>query len=64
MHQELTLYEIPKGDIEYAIPVKVDPRTVVPASERNFTNRQSVDVSEDISDIISFWSGKPRGAIH
>jgi len=26
VHQELTLHEIPRGDIRYSVPVSVDPR--------------------------------------
>jgi hypothetical protein len=61
VRQELTIHEIPKGDIEYALPVKVDAKSLQPAAERNFTNPQNLD-DEDFSDIFAVY-GKARGAL-
>lgn len=61
VRQELTLVEIPKGDIEYALPVTVNP-LLPPASERNFTNPQNIEADADFQDILDFW-GKPRGSL-
>jgi len=61
VRQELTIHEIPKGDIEYALPVKVDAQSLKPAAERNFTNPQNLD-EEDFSDIFAVY-GHPRGAL-
>jgi len=63
VHQELTLAEIPRSEVEFAIEVKVDPRELTPAAERNFTNSQNVGADGDNRDILSFWNGKPRGAL-
>lgn len=59
VRQELALHEIPKGDIEYGLPVQVDARTFKPSAERNFTNPQNLD-DEDFSDIFAVY-GRPRG---
>lgn len=63
VHQELQLQEIPRGDVEYALPLNVDAKTLTPAAERNFKNAQSIANDDDYSDILSFWRGKPRGAL-
>lgn len=61
VRQEMVIHEIPKGDIEFAIPVQVDARTHRPAAERNFTNPQNTD-DNDFSDILSVY-GHPRGTL-
>lgn len=61
VRQELTLHEIPKGDIEFGIPVNVDAKTLEPAAERNFTNPQNLD-DKDFADIFAVY-GRPRGAL-
>lgn len=61
VRQELQIHEIPKGDIEYAIPVNIDQRALKPSAERNFTNPQNLD-NEDFSDIFAVF-GHPRGAL-
>lgn len=61
VHQELQLHEIPKGDIEYNLPVNLDVRNLQPAAERNFTNPQNLD-DEDFEDIFSVYN-HPRGAL-
>jgi hypothetical protein len=63
VHQELQLQEIPRGDVEYALPLNLDATQVKPASERNFKNAQNIQDDGDYSDITSFWQGKPRGAL-
>jgi hypothetical protein len=60
VHQELQLHEVPRSDVEYAIPLNVDARAVEPAAERNFTNAQNLETDVDESTILSFW-GHPRG---
>lgn len=62
VHQELQLHEIPKSEIEYALPLRVDPQQLAPASERNFRNAQNVEADADLSHILAFW-GHPRGAL-
>jgi hypothetical protein len=61
VRQELVIHEIPKGDPEYLLPVKLDERTLKPAAERNFTNPQNLD-DEDYSDIFAVY-GHPRGTL-
>jgi hypothetical protein len=62
VRQELQLHEIPRGDIEYTLPVNVDLKSLKPAAERNFTNPQHTDQNEDLSDIFAVY-GKPRGTL-
>jgi hypothetical protein len=63
VRQELQLHEIPRGDVEYSLPVNVDVTTLVASPERNFKNSQNVD-DEDFSDIFGYYSGRPpRGAL-
>lgn len=61
VRQELQIHEIPKGDIEYGLPVNVDVKSLQPASERNFINAQNLD-DDDYSDIFAVY-GHPRGAL-
>lgn len=61
VRQELQLHEIPKGDIEFALPVLVDAKSLNPAANRNFTNPQNLD-DQDYSDIFSVY-GHPRGTL-
>lgn len=63
VHQEFAVTEVPRSDIEYTIPLLVDAKSVVPAADRNFTNPQHVENDGDNKDILSFWNGKPRGAL-
>jgi hypothetical protein len=62
VHQELQLHEIPRGDIEYTLPVNVDLKSLKPSAERNFTNPQNLDKDDDFSDIFAAY-GKPRGSL-
>lgn len=60
IHQELTLHRIPIGDIEYQLPVNVNVQEIIPASEKNFTNKSRLSQNGDFSDIIATYS-RPRG---
>lgn len=59
IRQELSLHHIPKGDIEYALPINVDVENLDPAAPRNFTIPQNLESSrEDFDDILAFF-GRP-----
>lgn len=58
VHQELVLHAIPKGDIEFALPLNVDPTTLEASASRNFTNPQTLKANEDVNDILTFF-GRP-----
>lgn len=59
--QELTLHELPKGDVEFSLPVNIDPRTFQPAAPRNFTNPQNLEAADDdLASMFNFF-GVPRG---
>ena len=63
VHQEVTVHEIPRGDIEFKLPINVsDLRNLNPAAERNFTNPQHCDQT-DYDSIFSLYSGNPRGTV-
>lgn len=62
LHQELVLHEIPRGDIEYNLPVNVDLKNLQAAAERNFTNPQNVEQNGSYQDILSFF-GHSRGGV-
>jgi hypothetical protein len=59
VRQELVLHEIPKGDIEYSLPVRVDIKNVQPAAERNFKNTQTLE-AEDVSVLRTYGILPPR----
>ncbi len=61
VHQELVLHEIPKGDVEYNLPLRVNTADLEPASPKNFTNSYSLK-DEDVDDIVHFFHG-PRGTV-
>jgi hypothetical protein len=62
VHQELTLKEVDKGDIEYKLPVNItDLKTLQPAAERNFTNPQHADGFADLNNIFAVYGYQPRG---
>lgn len=61
LHQELTLSEIARGEVEYELPVNIDAKSLQPAAERNFTNPPNLESSEDFHDIIALY-GIPRGS--
>lgn len=61
VRQEISLHAIPRGDIEYALPINVDGQTLKPSAARNFTNPHNLkDPDESIQDILSFF-GRPWG---
>lgn len=61
VRQEVVLHEIPRGDIEYKIPVNIDDLTKLsPAAERNFTNPQHADAIK-LEDILAVYGYQPRG---
>lgn len=62
VHQELQLHEVPRSDVEYAIPLNIDAQSVQPASNRNFKNSQNPESDADNSDILSFWR-PPSGVL-
>jgi hypothetical protein len=44
VRQELTLHEIPRGDVEYKLPINLDDvKALIPSARRNFTNPQNID---------------------
>lgn len=56
VRQELSLHAIPMGDIEFSLPVNVDTQSLTPAADRNFTNPQGIEQSNDsVDDILSFF---------
>jgi hypothetical protein len=62
VHQELTIHEIPRGDVEYKIPIRVpDLKNVQPSAERNFTNPQHVDGDDQRQDFLAVYGYRPRG---
>lgn len=64
VHQELRLHQIPRGDVEYDLPLNVDLHGLSPSAGRNFTNPSTLKNDGDLSDILEFWSGlKPRGSL-
>lgn len=62
VHQELKLHSIPKGDIEYNLPLNVELQKLVTSADRNFTNPQNLEEDGDYSDILSTF-GHPRGSL-
>jgi hypothetical protein len=62
VHQELTLHEIPRGDVEYKIPVNIaDLTKLVSAHEANFRNSQHTDPDADLENIYAVYGFAPRG---
>lgn len=62
VHQELTLKEIDKGDVEYKLPINVeDLKALQPAAERNFINPQHTDGFADLDQILAVYGYQPRG---
>jgi hypothetical protein len=63
VRQEFVLHEIPKTDVEYELPVRVNLRDLEPSAARNYTNPQNIEKNEDdVSDILQFF-GKVRGSL-
>jgi hypothetical protein len=64
VHQELTLREIDKGDVEYKLPLNItDLTTLQPSPERNFTNPQHTDEDADFQNLLAVYGYQPRGTI-
>jgi hypothetical protein len=62
VHQELTLKEVDKGDVEFKLPINIgDLRSITPAAERNFTNPQHSDGFADLNTIFAVYGYQPRG---
>lgn len=62
VHQELTLKEVDKGDVEYKLPINIaDLKNLNIAAERNFTNPQHADGTTDIDSILAVYGYAPRG---
>lgn len=54
VHQELTLHEIVKGDIEFELPVNIqDLPHLEPSAERNFSNPQNLESATSEEDILA-----------
>jgi hypothetical protein len=54
VHQELTLHEIVKGDIEFQLPINIsDLMAVEPSPERNFSNPQNLESATSEEDILA-----------
>ena len=62
VRQELQLHEIPRGDIEYDLPVNVDERGLSSSADRNFTNPQNVESGKTYGDILAAY-GHPSGTL-
>jgi hypothetical protein len=54
VHQELTLHEIVKGDIDFQVPVNLQDLSLVePSPERNFSNPQNLEAVTNEEDILA-----------
>lgn len=62
VRQELRIHEIPKGEVEYDLPILVDTKTLVSASESNFRNDANIERDGEYDDIFAVY-GHPRGSI-
>ena len=64
VHQEVAVHEIPRGDIEFKLPINIaDLRNLNPAAERNFVNFQHTDGGhDDLKGILALYGG-PRGSV-
>lgn len=64
LHQELVLHAIPKGDIEFKLPINIDSLSELEASpERNFTNPHNLEAHTDAelwADIRAFYGYRGR----
>ncbi len=64
VHQELALHMIPRGDIEFKLPINLaDLNNQLWADDRNFTNPQHIDPQDRYGDLLSVSDDRPRGAI-
>ena len=62
VHQELILHGIPKGDVEYDLPINVDIQNLQPADDRNFTNYTNIEKDGDYNGLFALL-GKARGVL-
>ena len=64
VHQELALHEIPRGDVEFKLPINLqDLENQQYAEERNFTNPQHVNDQEGtVDELLAIYAGGPRGS--
>lgn len=62
IHQELTIHGIPRGDIEYDLPINIDVQALQPVDERNFTNHTNIEKDGDYNELFSLL-GKARGIL-
>lgn len=64
VHQELGLHEIPKTDVEFAIPLKMDEalKDLWISPKRNFSNPTSLENYEDqaLPDIIALYHPRTK----
>lgn len=64
VHQELTVHQPPRGDIEYKLPINISNLANQDwAEKRNFTNPMHIDGEETVDDILAIRNGRPRGTI-
>lgn len=64
VHQEITLHQVPRGDVAYKLPINLqDLENQQWAEERNFTNPQHIDdqSGEGALDLLSIYDGRPKG---
>lgn len=62
VHQELVLRGIDIGDVEYKLPINIpDLRNLEISAERNFTNPQHVDGTDDLQNLLAVYGYQPRG---
>jgi hypothetical protein len=62
VRQELRIHEVPRGDIIYDLPLRVD-LSVSSSARRNFTNPQNLENDGDISPILAAYGGFPPGTL-
>lgn len=66
VHQEPTLHEIPRGDVEYKLPINLeDLQNQEWSEQRNFTNPQHVNEpnDDDPFKLLAAYGYKPRGSV-
>jgi len=65
VRQELSIHHIPKGDVEYKLPINLtDLANQQFAEERNFTNPQHTDDhGEDENALLAVYGYRPRGTV-
>lgn len=64
VRQELAIYEVDRGDIEFKLPVDIpDLKTLSASAERNFTNPQHTERDVRADDLLALYGYGPRGAV-